>query len=88
VPGAWCGVRGAWYEVRGARYEAQDTRYVVRGTGYTCWVCQEVTCPKIEIMYLIRELVGSEPPCQKGSWWGLQSSSASNLHKNGMSSAL
>jgi hypothetical protein len=44
VHGAGCGVRGAWYEVRGARYEAQDTRYVVRGTGYTCWVCQEVTC--------------------------------------------
>jgi hypothetical protein len=38
---------------------------------------------KIEIMYLIRELVGSEPPCQKGSWWGLQIPSASNLHKNG-----
>ncbi len=87
VPGAWCRVRGAWYEVRGARYEAQDTRYVVRGTWYTCWVCQEVTC-KDRKMYLIRELVGPEPPCQKGSWWGLQIPSASILHKNGMSSAL
>ena len=87
VPGAWCGARGAWYEVRGARYEAQDTRYVVPGTWYTCWACPEVTC-KEGTIYLILELVGSEPPCQKGSWWGLQMPSALNLHKNGMSSAL
>ena len=87
MPGAWCGARGAWYEVRGARYEAQDTRYVVRSTWYTCWVCQEVTCkdrnnvPNTGASWV-------KTPLPEGGWWGLQIPSASNLHKNGMSSAL
>ena len=68
VPGAWCGARGAWYEVRGARYEAQDTRYVVRGTLVGSAGRAHA---KMEIMYITWEPVGSEPPCHKGSWWGL-----------------
>ncbi len=67
VHGARCLVRNTKCEVRGRRYEMQSTWYVVH--------LLDLRSPsKIEIMYLIWELVGSEPPCQKGSWWGLHNS--------------
>ncbi len=54
--------------VGSTRYEAQDTRYVVRGI-----LVGSVrrAHAKMEIMYITWEPVGSEPPCLKGSWWGL-----------------
>ena len=68
VRGARCVVRSSRCEVRGTRYEIRGTWYVVRGT---------LVGPvgrahaKMEIMYITWEPVGSEPPCHKGSWWGL-----------------
>jgi hypothetical protein len=82
--GAWCEVHGTKFEVRGTRHKIRDTWYVVRGT-----LVGSVgrAHAKMEIMYITWEPVGSEPPCHKGSWWGLYTP-CTNFHKNGMSSAL
>ncbi len=67
---ARCEVQGAWYEVRGARHKIRDTWYGVRGTlvGSVRRAHAKIDGNK---MYKTWEPVGSEPPCQKGSWWGL-----------------
>ncbi len=66
--GAWCEVHGTKFEVRDTRHKILDTWYVVRGTlvGSVGRAHAEM-----EIMYITWEPVGSEPPCHKGSWWGL-----------------
>jgi hypothetical protein len=66
--GALCEVHGTKLEVRGTRHKIRDTWYVVRGTLVGSAGRAHA---KMEIMYITWEPVGSEPPCHKGSWWGL-----------------
>jgi hypothetical protein len=66
--GAGCEVHSTKFEVRGTRHKIRDTWYVVRGTLVGS---VERAHSKMEMMYITWVPVGSEPPCQKGSWWGL-----------------
>ncbi len=65
--GAGCEVHGTKFVVRGTRHKIRDTWYVVRGR-----LVGSVgrAHAKMEIMYITREPVGSEPPCHKGAGGG------------------